>query len=123
MIRLAVVAGGLAGALGVAAMAAGAHGSGENLRIAGQFLLFHGPAFLAIAAILRLNLCHILLGHLALGLLLGGLALFAGDLAMRALAGRALFTAAAPLGGSGLILGWLMLAAAALVTGTSQGRK
>ena len=50
--------------------------------------------------------------HGSVGVALG-LALFSGDLAMRALAGQPLFRMAAPLGGSTLILAWLALAVSA----------
>ncbi len=47
------------------------------------------------------------------GWLLGSL-LFAGDIALRALAGQRLFPMAAPTGGSLLIAAWLAFAVAAL---------
>jgi len=43
-----------------------------------------------------------------------GGALFAGDIAMRAFAGQRLFPMAAPTGGTLLLIGWLVLTAAAL---------
>ncbi|MFY9290027.1 MAG: DUF423 domain-containing protein, partial [Methylorubrum rhodinum] len=51
----------------------------------------------------------------AAGALLVGLALFSGDLAMRALAGQALFPMAAPTGGFVLMAGWLLAAVVALI--------
>ncbi len=51
----------------------------------------------------------------AAGALLVGLALFSGDLAMRALMGQPLFPMAAPTGGVVLMAGWLLAAVAALV--------
>ena len=52
--------------------------------------------------------------RLARGLILA-LLLFAGDLVMRGELGRSLFPLAAPIGGVGLIGGWLLLAVSALV--------
>jgi uncharacterized membrane protein YgdD (TMEM256/DUF423 family) len=46
---------------------------------------------------------------------LGG-GLFAGDVSMRAFAGQRLFPMAAPAGGTILMIGWLILAVAAIVT-------
>lgn len=120
MIRLAIGAGGIAGALGVAVSAAGSHGGGDNLRIAGQFLLFHAPAFLAIAAVITLRLCHDRIGRFAILAMMVGLMLFAGDLAARALMGRALFPLAAPIGGISLLIGWLSLAIGALLARKSS---
>ncbi len=54
------------------------------------------------------------LGILALAGFVLGSTLFAGDLALRAFAGRRLFAMAAPSGGAVLIAAWLLLAAAAL---------
>ena len=48
-------------------------------------------------------------------MLVAGLLLFCGDLAMRSEAGNSLFKFAAPLGGGGLILGWLLLAVSGFV--------
>jgi uncharacterized membrane protein YgdD (TMEM256/DUF423 family) len=47
--------------------------------------------------------------------LAAGLALFCGDLSMRELAGSPLFPYAAPLGGGGLVVGWLLAAIAGLI--------
>ena len=96
--RLAIIAGGIAGALGVAASARASHGGSETLAIAAQFLLFHAPVLLAIAGLIRVSLIGPRAGALLLALFLAGLALFSGDLAMRALAGQPLFRMAAPLG-------------------------
>ncbi len=111
--RLAIVAGALAGALGVAASARASHGGGENLTIAAQFLLFHAPVLLALAGLIRVSLVGPRAAAVVLGLFLAGLALFSGDLAMRALAGQPIFRMAAPLGGSTLILAWIALAVSA----------
>lgn len=101
-----VLLGGLAGAAGVALSAYAAHAGGGNLGTAAQFLLFHAPALLAIGLAARSPV--MLIAGFALAL---GVTLFAGDLAMRALAGHRLFPMAAPAGGSLLIVSWLGIAA------------
>lgn len=114
--RLILSLAALAGGLGVAASAAAAHGAGtDSLKTAGQFLLFHAPAILALGALGGAGLTHRPVTRAAAALLLVGLALFSGDLALRALAGRPLFAMAAPSGGVALMLGWLAAAVAALV--------
>lgn len=102
---------GLLGALGVAAAAAASHGGDTNLAIAANFLLFHAPALLGLSLIPRSRLVTVT-GYV----LAAGLAIFCGDLAMRSITGNALFPMAAPLGGGGLILGWLLVAVSALFT-------
>jgi uncharacterized membrane protein YgdD (TMEM256/DUF423 family) len=100
---------GLLGAIGVATAAAASHGGDTNLGIAANFLLFHAPALIGLSLVPRSRLVA------ASGyVLLVGLALFCGDLAMRSLTGNALFPMAAPIGGGSLILGWLLVAASAL---------
>lgn len=102
---------GLLGALGVATAAAASHSGDSNLGIVGNFLLFHAPAFIALSLVPRARLVTIA-GYV----LVAGLALFCGDLAMRSATGNALFPMSAPLGGGALILGWLLVAASALFT-------
>jgi uncharacterized membrane protein YgdD (TMEM256/DUF423 family) len=100
---------GLAGALGVALAAAASHRADANLGIAGNFLLFHAPVLLGLSLLAGSRLAS-----LAGWLLAAGLAVFAGDLVARALAGQSLFPFAAPIGGGGLLLGWLLVIATAL---------
>ena len=102
---------GLLGAAGVAIAAAASHGGDPNLGIAANFLLFHAPALLGLSLVPRSRLL-LVAGYV----LLFGLAVFCGDLAMRSATGNALFPLAAPIGGSTLILGWLLVAATALFT-------
>ena len=104
--RLLPAAGALLAALGVMAQAYAAHAPGaELMRTGGLFLLIHGVALIAISAF-----PHRLLkaGALLLG---AGTALFAADLAMRAVYERSLFPFAAPIGGSAMILAWVVVAA------------
>lgn len=110
MKAILVLLGGLAGAVGVALSAYAAHAEGGNLATAAQFLLFHAPALLVIGLAARSQVMAIAGFALALGL-----ALFAGDLAMRTLAGHRLFPMAAPAGGSLLIVSWLGIAAGAFI--------
>jgi len=105
-------AAGLAGALGVVTLAVGAHAvTGANLDVAGQILLIHAAALLALA------IADGLRGRgLAALLIVIGCLLFSGDLAWRALTTRHLFPMAAPTGGFALIFGWLVVAIGALVS-------
>ena len=106
----------LAGGLGVAARAAAAHTSGgETLKTAAQFLLFHAPAVLALTGLAAAGPIRAGLARLAAAALLIGLALFSGDLALRASTGTPLFPMAAPSGGVVLMAGWLLAAVAVLV--------
>jgi uncharacterized membrane protein YgdD (TMEM256/DUF423 family) len=108
---LAVYAG-LAGAAGVALAAAGAHGTALSaLTPAAQLLLMHAAAALGIAAV-AIRAEHPVGFLLAALILLVGASLFSGDIAVRTLWGARLFPMAAPVGGSIMILGWLLLAAA-----------
>ena len=114
--RALLALGALAGLLGVAASAAAAHVSGaDSLRTAAQFLLFHAPAIFALVALSGASTTHRLLTRLAASALVLGLALFSGDLALRALHGTPLFPMAAPSGGVILMAGWLIAGLAALV--------
>ncbi|RYE86704.1 MAG: DUF423 domain-containing protein [Hyphomicrobiales bacterium] len=109
MNRILLVIAGLLGALGVAASAAGSHGTETNLSTAGTFLLLHAAALVGLGAWRDNRLATNAGWILAVGVIL-----FAGDLAMRARAGTALFPMAAPIGGGAMILGWLAVAAAGL---------
>ena len=105
-----VAAGGLIGALGVAASAAAAHAGGAFTGTIANMLLFHAPVFL-IAGMPGLSR----VGRMGGRILLAGLVLFCGDLAVRDQLGSRLFPFAAPAGGMLLIAGWLVIAASALV--------
>ncbi|TXN83823.1 DUF423 domain-containing protein [Methylobacterium sp. WL8] len=106
----------LAGGLGVAASAAAAHIPGaDSLKTAAHFLLFHAPAILALAGLAAVGATHAVATRIAAFALVLGLALFSGDLAIRALAQRPLFPMAAPSGGILLMLGWASAAVAAFL--------
>ena len=109
------VMGALAGLLGVALAAAAAHGpGGPNLETASRFLLVHAPVVLVTVALARSEAVHPGMGRIAGWLLVLGLVLFCGDLAMRAFRNAALFPMAAPIGGFVLMAGWALLALAAM---------
>jgi len=105
----------LMGASGVTLAAAAAHGTpASGLDGAAYLLLFHAVAVLAAASLTRQELLWRPLGLAAMACFVAGGALFAGDVSMRAFAGHRLFPMAAPTGGTLLILGWLVLTAAAV---------
>jgi uncharacterized membrane protein YgdD (TMEM256/DUF423 family) len=108
---------GLLGAVGVGTAAAAAHlGGGQLLDTAATFLMVHSAAVLGITALsLRTPPAGARIFVIAALILIAGMILFCGDFAMRALAGHALFSMAAPSGGLLLIGGWLTAAIAAFV--------
>jgi len=107
---------GVMGAAGVILLAAGAHAApGAGLDSAGQVLLFHAAAVVALASALHQGLLFRPLALAGAIGLVGGAALFSGDIALRALAGHRLFPMAAPSGGIILIASWLTVTAAAVI--------
>lgn len=96
------------GAVGVAAAAYASHGGRADLAIAANFLLLHAPVLLGIALIKGNRVATA-----AAWVMLVALLLFAGDLAMHDLRGSTLFPFAAPIGGAGLIVAWVILAVSA----------
>lgn len=108
--RILVAAGGLCGALGVALSAMAAHRGGAFTGTAASFLLMHAPVFLAIGLVGGNRILRA--GGLVL---LVGLVVFSGDLLARDLLGSRLFPFAAPVGGTLLMVGWLAIAASALM--------
>jgi uncharacterized membrane protein YgdD (TMEM256/DUF423 family) len=115
MISALLVLAGLMGACGVGLAAAAAHGtSAAGLDSAAWLLLFHATAVLGAVSLIGQQLLWRPLALAAMLCFVAGGALFAGDIAMRAFAGQRLFPMAAPAGGTLLLIGWLVLAAAAL---------
>jgi uncharacterized membrane protein YgdD (TMEM256/DUF423 family) len=110
-----VALGAFAGLAGVALSAAAAHVTGGGtLETAARFLLFHAPALLGVAALTGTRRVHPGIGRAA-GLAFAlGLVLFCGDLALRSFRVVPLFPMAAPSGGVILMLGWALVAVAAL---------
>lgn len=101
------------GAAGVALLAAGSHAAPGNVTVAGQMLLFHAPALIAIFLAIGSRALHRAVGLAAVAILALGVGLFSIDLSLRGLGFGRLFVMAAPIGGSMTILGWVVLAAAA----------
>jgi uncharacterized membrane protein YgdD (TMEM256/DUF423 family) len=108
--RALVLAGGLCGVFGVALSAAAAHLGGPFTATAASFLLMHAPLFVAVGL---LGSSRLLQGGAIL--LLIGLIVFSGDLLARDFLGFRLFPFAAPTGGTLLMLGWLTVAASAVI--------
>ncbi|KQP54907.1 DUF423 domain-containing protein [Methylobacterium sp. Leaf108] len=114
--RILLALGALAGLLGVVASAAAAHSGGaESLKTAAQFLLFHAPVVIGLVALSQSGATHRLVTRSAAVAVVLGLALFCGDLALRALYGTPLFAMAAPAGGIVLMLAWATVGVAAFV--------
>ena len=116
MISTLLVLAGLMGASGVGLAAAAAHAApGSGLDGAAYLLLFHATAVLGAGSLAKQELLWRPFGFVAMACFVAGGVLFAGDISMRAFAGHRLFPMAAPTGGTLLIIGWLVLAAAAIV--------
>ena len=116
MLHVLIAIAALFGCAGIVFAAAGAHAKpGTGLDSAGHMLLFHAPAVIAACAGIAAGLISRPVGLIAAVLLLIGVALFAGDLALRAYAGHRLFPMAAPAGGIVMIGGWALLAVAAFL--------
>ena len=117
MVQLAAVLliyAGLAGAAGVGIAAAGAHGNDMTaLTSPAYFLIMHATAAAAIIAVAT-RAEHPGAFLLAALVLLVGASLFSGDIAARTLWSVRLFPMAAPIGGSTMIIGWLLLSAAGI---------
>ena len=112
--RILVILAGLMGADGVILAALSAHGSDAALLLpASSMLLFHASAVLGAVALAERGIVHLKGGlAAALGFVIAAL-LFAGDLTVRHYAGQPLFPFAAPIGGTLLIVSWLLLAVSA----------
>lgn len=102
LVRLAA----LSAAVAVMAGAFGAHGASgkaaEWLRTGAEYQMVHAVGVLAVASIARPTVAW---------LLLGGSALFAATLYLMAIGAPHWLGAVTPLGGAGMIAGWILLAA------------
>lgn len=111
---------GLNGALGVGFGAIGAHGGNPLagfVSTGSQFQLIHALALLALAFVLPASSGPRRLAFTAAAVLfLFGIFLFSGSLYLRALAGMETATIVAPYGGTGLILGWLAMILASVLS-------
>jgi uncharacterized membrane protein YgdD (TMEM256/DUF423 family) len=113
--KLHLVIASLMGLAGTVLLAMAAHGGGSSLQTAGQFLLFHAPVIMGVTAIRRLDLMPMRWGANAITVLILGVVLFCGDIALRSFKGVSLFAYAAPIGGGLIMLGWVGLAVCALI--------
>jgi uncharacterized membrane protein YgdD (TMEM256/DUF423 family) len=110
------VAAGLMGAAGVGLAAIAAHRlPTPALASAAQMLMVHAVAVLAVSAWAVRSVHAAGWWRVAARVMLLGVALFAGDVALRAFEAGQLFARAAPIGGSLTILSWLLVAVAAAV--------
>ncbi len=78
-------------------------------------LLIHAAAIPGLTAARKGGHLHDGVARTGVSVLILGVALFAGDLTMRAFTGAGLFPLAAPSGGIAMIAGWAMVALAALM--------
>lgn len=108
-------AAGLLGAAGVVLAASGAHRVADpSLTTAALFLLIHAGAAIGLSALSGGS--PVPTGLLvSASLMLVAVGLFSGDVSARVLIGDRLFPFAAPLGGSLLILSWIVAAVTATV--------
>jgi uncharacterized membrane protein YgdD (TMEM256/DUF423 family) len=110
------VAAGLMGAAGVALASVAAHRiSTPAMASAAQMLMVHAVAILTIAAWAARSANAAGWWRVAARVMLLGVALFAGDIALRGFEVGQLFPMAAPTGGSLTILAWVLVAVAAAV--------
>ena len=109
--RLCLVAAGLLGASGVAAAAAASHtGDSRIFGAVATIALPHAAALVAFSLVPRPGM----LMRAGAILIAAGSVLFCLDLAARHYLGSALFPMSAPFGGTAIIAGWLVIAAAGI---------
>lgn len=111
MIRRYLLIGSLLGASGVALSAVSAHvAKAGSLQPTAHLMIMHAVLLVSLALHGTLTIPL----RLAAGCIAFGTTLFAADLTVLAFGGNHLFEYAAPIGGSTMIAGWLLLALAAL---------
>jgi uncharacterized membrane protein YgdD (TMEM256/DUF423 family) len=114
--RAFVFLAGLFGAFGVGLAALAAHAyAGTSLASAATMLSLHAPALLGVAALSVTGHTHAPTLRLGGWGLVLGTALFSGDIACRVFTGLAPVPFAAPLGGSLLIVAWVVIAVSGLL--------
>jgi uncharacterized membrane protein YgdD (TMEM256/DUF423 family) len=107
-----LVVAGLAGILGVAMAAAGAHvPGGERLATAGNMAMAQAPALLALGYFVPATALLMSISAWAIAL---GLIGFSGALAFHTLSGSPALSFLAPIGGTTMMIGWLGVAISAL---------
>jgi len=113
---LILVWAGLAGAAGVGLSAAAAHKvDSPALSTAATILTLHAAAAIGIFAV-AVRSVRPKLWSVAAFLMLLAASLFSGEIAFHTFTGNASFQFLAPVGGSGMILSWLLVAVAGLVS-------
>ncbi|MBS0234550.1 MAG: DUF423 domain-containing protein [Proteobacteria bacterium] len=111
---------GIAGAAGVGLSAAAAHKvDSPALSVAATILTLHAAAAVAIFAV-AVRSAHPRLWSAAGLLMLFAASLFAGEIAFHTFTDNATFQFLAPIGGSGMILSWFVVAVSGFC---SRGRK
>ncbi|WP_448954105.1 DUF423 domain-containing protein [Labrys neptuniae] len=113
--RILVVLGSLFGAAGIGLMALAAHGKWPSIDYAAIMVLAHAPALIGIVAAIRLNLLAAILARPAAFLLAAAVALFSADVVLNAMTGARLFPMAAPIGGTGSMVAWLLVGVSGLM--------
>jgi uncharacterized membrane protein YgdD (TMEM256/DUF423 family) len=115
--RLMLFFAGLLGAGGVAAAAAAAHQGGALLQPLALVALTQAPALLAC------GLAPVTSAGLRAGALVvaAGALVFTADLAVRHFGGPSLFPYAAPIGGTAMMIGWVLVAVAGLFARRAAG--
>lgn len=104
-----VVIAGMMGLAGVMTAAAGTHlAAGDTARIAADFLLIHAAVILAASNSVQAGWSGTAM-LMAASVLALGASVFGADLALASLGGIRPFPLAAPLGGFGMIAGWLLV--------------
>jgi uncharacterized membrane protein YgdD (TMEM256/DUF423 family) len=105
----------LMGAAGVIAAAASAHGTpAPLLDKAALFSMLNAAAAIGICAAGLHAVVRQSWFLVAASVLVAGSLLFGADLSVRSLTGARLFPFAAPIGGTSMIVGWLLAAVAAI---------
>ena len=117
--RFLVLLAGLMGAAGVAAAAAGVHVDADPaLATAASFLMLGAAAIVGASALAAARGPGWSFATVGGGIIAAGTLLFSTALITRVLWGMPIFPMAAPMGGTILILGWLVLGLAAFERGT-----
>lgn len=107
LVPVLILLAGLMGLSGVLLAAAATHATGDALLgPASAMCLAHAPAILALVAARGVVRTALPAGFV----MAFGAALFAGDLAMKQFMGASLFPMAAPIGGTAMMLGWIVAA-------------